>query len=400
MASWCGIRDFRAVYCLHSLGSAKLELKSPHKKPMSKAGILLFITSIFLSILGIFILYESSTYSALLTLGDKYYFVKNQAIWFGLGLIGCFIVSKINYKKYYNFALPALIGSVVLLALVFFPGVGLKLYGAHRWLNFGFTVVQPSEILKITLTIYLAAWLSVKEKGRFMAFMMLLALSVFMVIIEPDMGTAVIIAATATIVYFVSGSPVRDMVLLFVILIVGLVGLIKLEPYRLARFTAFQTLNSKDLSGTSYHVKQILISLGSGGLTGVGFGNSIQKYAYLPENTTDSIFAIFAEESGFFGSALLISVFAFEVFLGFVIAARAPDVFGKLLAAGIITFIAIQTFTNLASQAVLIPLTGIPLPFISYGGSSLIINLISIGILMSISRKETHKVKAINKALK
>ncbi len=355
---------------------------------MSRTGVFIFLTSIILSLIGIFILYESSTYAALLSIGDKYYFVRNQAVWFLIGIAVCFLISRINYRKYYKLALPILVFSLLLLVLVFFPGIGVSLKGAHRWLNFGAFIVQPSEILKITLTIYLAAWLSIKEKSKFLAFMLLIALSVVLVILEPDMGTAFIIAASATTVYFLSGARFTDMILIFLILAAGLIGLIFFAPYRLARLTAYQNFDSKDLSTTSYHVKQILIAVGSGGLTGVGFGNSVQKYGYLPENTTDSIFAIFAEESGFIGTTALIGVFLLEVFLGFTIAARAPDPFGKLLACGIITFICVQTFVNIASQAVLIPLTGVPLPFVSYGGSSLIINLSSIGILMNISRKE------------
>lgn len=355
---------------------------------MSRTGILLFALALVLSLIGIFLLYESSTYSALLSVGDKYYFFKNQLVWFGIGILLCIFVAKLNYKNYYKAALPLLIISIILLILVFLPGIGLKLKGAHRWINLGFTVLQPSEILKITLTIYLAAWLSIKEKTRLLAFLMLLGFSVLLVIIEPDMGTAMIIAATATIVYFLSGAPLRDLTFIFLVMIIGMLALVRIEPYRVTRFSEFQNFDIKDLSTTSYHVKQILVALGSGGLFGVGFGNSIQKYAYLPESTTDSIFAIFAEEAGFMGSALLIIGFLLLAVLGFMISARAPDMFGKLLGAGIVTFISLQSFINIASQVVLIPLTGIPLPFISYGGSSLIINFISIGILLSISRHE------------
>ena len=169
---------------------------------MKKSAVLLFLTSVALSLIGMFILYESSTYPALLSVGDKYYFVKNQAVWFFLGVILCVVASKINYKTYYKLALPLLVFSLFLLVLVFLPGIGLELKTAHRWLNLGFIVVQPSEILKITLTVYLAAWLSGKEKGRLIAFLMLVLLSVLLVVIEPDLGTAFIIAATAMIVYF------------------------------------------------------------------------------------------------------------------------------------------------------------------------------------------------------
>ncbi len=168
--------------------------------------------------------------------------------------------------------------------------------------------------------------------------------------------------------------------------------LIKVAPYRLARLTSFQNINSKDLSSTSYHVKQILVALGSGGIGGVGFGKSIQKYAYLPENTTDSIFAIYAEEAGFVGSVLILGLFFLETLLGFGVASRAQDEFGRLLAAGVSTFIGVQALVNIASQATLIPLTGVPLPFISYGGSSMFINFVSVGIILSIARGQ-HMTK-------
>lgn len=356
---------------------------------MSRLGYLLFLNTIVLGVMGIFILYESSTYTALLQIGDKYFYVKYQIIWAVLGIIAAFVVSKINYQSLYNLALPLLLVSVGLLVMVFFPGVGLELKGSHRWINLGFFVFQPSEVLKITLAIYLAAWLSNKEQGRLLAFMMLFFACVFLVAMEPDLGTAFIIAVTSIVVYFLSGSSLRDLALIVLICIVGVFLLIKIEPYRVARLSSFQNFDNKDLHNASYHIKQILISLGSGGLVGVGLGNSIQKYAYLPENTSDSIFAIYAEETGFLGSTFLIFLFATQFLLGGLIAARVTHKFGKLLAFGIITFIATQTFVNLASQAIILPLTGVPLPFISAGGSSLIINFIAIGLLMSISKERS-----------
>lgn len=353
---------------------------------MSRIGLLLFLNTVILSILGIFILYESSTYTALLNINDKYFYVKYQIIWAILGMIAALVVSRINYKSLYNLALPLLLISVGALVMVFFPGIGLELKGSHRWINLGFFVFQPSEILKITLAIYLAAWLSNKEQGRLLAFLMLFFACVFLVAMEPDMGTAFIIAVTSIIVYFLSGSSIKDIALILLICIIGSILLIKIEPYRVERFTSFQNFDKSDLHNASYHVKQILISLGSGGISGVGVGKSIQKYAYLPENTSDSIFAIYAEETGFLGSTILILIFVSQFLLGGFIATRAKTQFGKLLAAGIISFIAIQTFVNLASQAVILPLTGVPLPFISAGGSSLIINFISIGVLMSIAK--------------
>jgi len=364
---------------------------------MRKLGAALFLTTCLLAGIGIFILYESSSYTAFLNIGDKYYFVKNQSMWFGIGLAMCLIVSRIPYRLYAKFALPMLVGTFVLLIAVFLPGIGLSLKGAHRWIDLGFIVMQPSELLKITFTIYLAAWFSVKEKGRLLAFLLLLGLCLFLVVIEPDLGTTTVIAATAVLVYFFQGAKFSEMMIIFALFAVILVGLIGLAPYRAARFAEFANFDHSDLSTTSYHVKQVLVAVGSGGLTGVGFGNSVQKYAYVPENTTDSIFAIFAEEAGFVGSVFLISLFFIQLLLGYAIAANSPDPFGRLLAFGISTFIGIQAAINLATQVVLFPFTGIPLPFISYGGSSLIINFVSIGILLSIAwystKTKTHERK-------
>ena len=353
---------------------------------MNKLSILLFGLTLLLSLIGIFILYESSSYTAFLNIGDKYYFVKNQALWLLVGIIVCLITARFNYKLLYGLALPMLLVTGILLIIVFIPGIGLELKGSNRWIDLGFFVLQPSELLKVTLTVYLAAWLSEKESKRLLAFLILLGTSTALVAMEPDMGTAFVVVFTAMFVYFLSGAALKEFVIIGLCVLLSGLALIKLEPYRVDRLTAFRSFDPYNLTTTSYHVKQILIALGSGGITGVGFGNSVQKYAYLPENTTDSIFAIFAEEAGFVGSVILMSMFFLHLMLGFLVAARAPDKFSQLLAAGIITFLGTQTLINIASQLVLMPLTGIPLPFISYGGSSLIINFASIGLLLSISR--------------
>lgn len=357
---------------------------------MNRTGVSLFLITLTLSILGIFILYESSSYTALLHLSDRYYFIKNQSIWLFLGIILAIVTSRIKRSFLHTISLPLLVFSILLLLVVFLPGIGLELKGAHRWINFGFFVFQPSELLKVSLTLYLAAWLSVKEKGRLLAFLILMGTCGGLVLLQPDLSTTFIIVVMSVTVYFVSGASVKEMAMIFLIFAVLIGGLIGAKPYRVARLTSFQNFDHSQVSASSYHLNQIVIALGAGGLTGVGFGNSTQKYAYLPENTTDSIFAIFAEEAGFIGSLLLIGMYVLQMYLGIVIASRATDPFGKFLAAGITIFLAIQTFLNIASQAILIPLTGVPLPFISYGGSAMMINYISIGLLMNISR-ETHK---------
>lgn len=353
---------------------------------MKKVDFPLLVSVIVLSLFGLFMIYDASSFVAFRDFGDKYRYVKDQSFWFVIGTIAMLFASRFDYKKYYNLALPALLVSIVLLILVFFPVIGVELLGARRWVNAGVFLLQPSEITKLSLAFYLSAWFSVKEKKRFLPFLMLVGLIIALVMAQPDMGTASIIFGEAVAIYFLSGGSILHILSLIPVAVVAGIGLIVLEPYRASRLTTFLNPH-QDIQSSSYHVRQILFSLGSGGLAGVGLGNSLQKYAYLPESTTDSIFAIIAEEIGFLGSLVLIAVYVFVIWRGFYIAMHSKDIFGKLLAGGITTFIAIQTLVNLGAQTALLPLTGIPLPFISYGGSALIINLFSIGILLNISRQ-------------
>ncbi len=353
---------------------------------MKRIDLVLLISVLFLTLFGLFMIYDASSYVAFRDFADKYHYIKDQFFWVILGAVALGFFSHFDYHKFYNLALPIMVFAIALLILVFVPGVGVKLLGARRWINLHFTLLQPSEFVKLALSTYLAAWFSNKEKGRLWAFLLLLAFIIFLVMLEPDMGTAAIILFEGIVIYFLSGAKT----IYFVIMgpVIAVLGLIfaKLEPYRAARLTTFLNV-SQNVDSTSYHVRQILIALGSGGLTGVGIGNSLQKYAFLPESTTDSIFAIIAEELGFLGSLAIIFVFIIVIWRGFRIATNAKDLFGKLLAGGIISFLAGQIMINLAAQTALLPLTGIPLPFISYGGSALIINLAAIGILLNISKQ-------------
>ncbi len=330
--------------------------------------------------------YDSSSVVAFSTFGDKYHYIKDQLIWVVLGFIALFSFYSLDYRRLYNLALPLLICALCLLILVFIPGIGSAAKGANRWIDLHFFTLQPAEFVKLALAIYLAAWFSHKEKGRFLAFSFLIGAILLLVMLEPDMGTASIILFEAVIMYFLSGGSIIHF--LVGAPLVGIIGylFIKLEPYRASRLTNLLNLN-KSLTGTSYHVKQILIALGSGGVFGLGIGNSLQKYAYLPENVTDSIFPIIAEEFGFVGATLLIFAYIVLVWRGIFIAARAKDNFGKLLASGIISFLGIQIIINLGAMTALIPLTGVPLPFISYGGSALTVDMASIGILLNISKQ-------------
>ncbi|HUD04908.1 MAG TPA: putative lipid II flippase FtsW [Patescibacteria group bacterium] len=353
---------------------------------MKKIDLILLVSVLLLTFFGLFMIYDASSFVAFRDFADKYHYVKDQIFWIILGVIALFFFSRFDYRRLYNLAIPILLVAIGLLLAVFIPGVGVKVLGASRWINLRFTVLQPSEFVKIALAIYLAAWFSKKEKGRIWSFLLLLSMIIVLVILEPDMGTAVIILAEGIILYFLSGA--RTLYFFILTPVIAVLGFLfaKLEPYRAARITSYLNFN-QGISSSSYHIRQILIALGSGGLTGVGLGNSLQKYAYLPENATDSIFAIIAEELGFLGAFLIIAVFVIIVWRGFYIAINARDQFGKLLAGGIITFLAMQIIINLSAQTALLPLTGIPLPFISYGGSALIINLTAIGILLNIARQ-------------
>lgn len=343
---------------------------------------------LFLSLFGILMIYNGSSIIAFRDFGDKFHYFKEQLTWMIVGYSFLILFSFLDYHILYKLALPILIVAIIILFGVFIPGLGVYALGAHRWINLQLFVLQPAEFVKLSLAIYLSAWFSHKEKERFLAFCLLIGLVLLLIMLQPDMGTASVILFEALIVYFLSGGSIKQFTLILPIIIATGSLLVFIAPYRMSRVVAF--LNTgKSLDSTSYHVKQILIALGSGGIFGVGLGNSLQKYEYLPENVTDSIFAIIAEEIGFIGSAILISVFFIVLWRGLIISTKAKDTFGKLLAGTIISFLGIQIVINLAAMTALIPLTGIPLPFISYGGSALIVDLTAIGILLNIAKQGT-----------
>ena len=345
----------------------------------------LFVALVVLSIFGVLMVYDASVAIGIRDFHDQYYFAKEQIKWLLLGYCAFIFFSKLHYHRWYFWALPLLLVVFGLLLMVFIPGFGVRALGAHRWLNFGFFVLQPAEMAKLVLIVYLSAWFSTKEKDRFFAFLLLTGGFFGLVVLEPDLGTGIILAAISFTIYFLSGAPSRHFMFLIPVVIAGVMILAVASPYRFARITTF--LNTeRDPLGASYQIRQVLLALGSGGWFGVGPGKSRQKYEYLPEANTDSIFAIIGEELGFAGGATVVSLFAFITWRGFRIAQRAPDPFGKLLAGGIASWVGIQASMNLAAMVSLIPLTGIPLPLVSYGGSSLVITMTGLGVLMNISK--------------
>lgn len=330
---------------------------------------------------------------------DAYYFFKQQLVGLGVGLILLYFFQRINYRVWQKFVIPIFIIALGLLILVFVPGFGTTVYGAARWVEFGPISFQPSEVMKLAIILYLAAWLSSKGKAKtadflegFIPFLGILSVVGFLIIKQPDTGTLGLIFFISLSIFFASGANLRHMFLLFVGALSFLFILIKIAPYRMQRFLVY--INPEhDPLGFGYQMTQALVAIGSGGIFGAGLGQSRQKFNYLPEPVTDSIFAVLGEEMGFIGAVVIIALFLFVAWRGLQAARYAPDDFGKLVAVGIVSWIVFQAFINMSAISGLIPLTGIPLPFISYGGTSLAVLLASIGILLNISKHSTLREK-------
>jgi len=342
----------------------------------------LYTLPILLSIAGLFFVFEASYIRAFNDFGDSFHYLKVQALWILLGTTVMIVLSFLNYHKWYYFAFYLMLGALILLFLVLIPGLGTKVGGARRWI-FGF---QPSEIAKFATIIYLSSWFLTKERKRFFSFAILLGLLMFLILLQPDMGTATIIFGISIIVYFLAGVELKYLFFLIPVAAASFAMLAQLAPYRLRRLVAFFD-PSADPLGITYHINQITISLANGGLFGQGFGASKQKHLYLPEAHTDSIFAIVGEELGFIGSTIFIGAFVFLILYLFRIAEKAPDRFGRLLAGSIFGFFGLQTLVNLGAMVHIIPLTGVPLPFISYGGTNLLLCFSLMGILLNIAKQ-------------
>lgn len=345
---------------------------------------LILLSGIILSCFGLLAIYDASVVDAFKTFSDKFHYVKQQSSWMVIGVIVSIIVSKIPLSYLKKMAPIFLMITIFLMIVVLIPGIGSKFLGARRWIILGPIVIQPSELMKISLILYLSHWL---EKTREISkFLFLIAGTLFLVMMQPDLGTAIIIVGSSFMIYYLSGAPIKNMALFSTILLFAVTVLIALSPYRLNRVKTFLDPTSDPL-GKSYHINQILYGIGSGGMGGVGIGRSRQKYAFLPEATTDSIFVIIAEEFGFFGATALIAVLVYLLITSLKVAYLLKEKFDKLLAGGISLLFLVQIFVNLSSMVALIPLTGVPLPFISYGGSSLVSNFIALGLLINVSRK-------------
>ena len=354
---------------------------------------LLFFAAMF--IFGFFILASASLGISSEKYGEAYYFLLHQML-YGLlpGAILFYFALITPYKYLRNLALPILLVGIFLMFLVFVPGIGFYNGGAKRWLSFGVISFQPSELMKFAYIVYLAAWLETrgKELRSFkFGFLPFIIMSVFIasfLVFQPDIGTLGVLMISVFALFFYSGGPIRQLAIFAGIGLAAFIGLILIEPYRLERVSTFWN-SSADPAGAGYQINQALIAVGSGGLWGRGFGLSRQKFSYLPEPVGDSIFAILSEELGFIGAIILLMLFLFFFIRGIKITEKAPDAFGRLLGAGLLFLIIFQALINIAAIIGLIPLTGIPLPFVSYGGSAIMMTLMEVGIILNISKTKS-----------
>ncbi len=354
----------------------------------------LLILVLVIIVFGLMMLSSASNDISLREHNDVYFFLKRQLLrGFLPGLILLAAFSFINYRIWEKLTIPIFAVSSILLALVFVPGVGQNYDRAQSWVNLGGLSLQPSEIVKLLLILSLAGWFS--YRGREMTkefwnglipFVVMLGLISLLIILQPDLGTLVVVVTIALVVYFVAGAKINHLISLIVLGIGAFGLLIAQAPYRAARLMTF--LHPElDPQGIGYHINQAFLAVGSGGLFGLGFGQSRQKLAYLPEVMGDSIFAIIAEELGFIVSAALVILFLLLAWRGLRLARRVDDDYAKYVVVGIIAWFSAQTFFNIAAMIGLMPLTGIPLPFISYGGTALASAMAAVGILVNISRQ-------------
>jgi cell division protein FtsW len=355
-----------------------------------------------LTLIGIAMVFSASGIRALDTLDDPRYYLTWQAVWAALGLAAMLAVMRIDYHRYRVIAMPLVVIVIILLILVLVPGVGVRAGGASRWLRLGPVGLQPAELAKLVLIVYAAAWLGARraEIGRpavLLPFFAVSGILAALIIAEPDLGTSIVVIAIAMTMYFVAGARLRIFAALAgLVAVVGLAVAIE-QPYRLQRLMTFLDPWS-DPQGAGFQTIQSLYGLALGGLFGEGLGAGREKFGYLPAPYTDSIFAVLGDELGLAGTLAVIVLFFVIGYRGIRIALRAPDATGALLAAGITTWLVFQAWVNMAVVASLVPMTGITLPFISYGGSSLCVGLIAVGILLNIGRESGPEPARVSRA--
>ena len=358
---------------------------------MKKYNKLLLLAVILISLFGLLMIYSSSNIWAEYKYNDPYKYLKSQAIFLIIGYILMIIISKFPYQNYKKLANIIFLTCTIMLILVLIPGIGTVRNGSRSWFGIGSLGLQPSEFAKLGLIIFTSKYLAnnTKElkniKKGVLPILGVLLLIFGLIMLEPDFGTGVVIVMTIIVLLFISGVKMNFFIKIGILGLIGVIVLILIAPYRLERIVSF--INPwTDPLGSGFQIIQSLYAIGPGGLLGLGFGNSIQKHFYLPEPQTDFIFAIISEEFGFLGVLIISTLFITIIYSGLKISMRCQDNFGKFLAFGITFGLAFQTILNLMVVVGLLPVTGVTLPFLSYGGSSLLISLINIGILLNIDK--------------
>ncbi len=345
--------------------------------------------TLLLTVVGIVAVYSSSFVIALADFGDPYYYVIRQIIWAAIGGIGLILISRLDYRRLRPLAVPVMLVTIVLLIVVLL--IGLTGNGAQRWIGAGPVTLQPAEFAKLSVIIYLAAWLAGRgERVRtfehgLIPFLIIVGIVGGLIMLQPNLGTTLIILAITMTMFWVGGASIRHISLLAVLGVGVVFALALLSGYRSDRITTFLHPGS-DSGGSGFQTLQSLIAIGNGGIHGLGLGASRAKFFYIPESHTDGVFAIIGEELGLLATVTLIILFVTLMYRGFQLARRTEDEFGRLLATGITTWIAVQALLNIGGITSIIPLTGVPLPFLSYGSNALTAVLLAMGILISISR--------------
>lgn len=354
----------------------------------STPDIILFFTIMLLLAVGIIMVFSASYYDTLDK--DPYYYLRKQLNWGIIGVVAMLVVMRIDYYRYKPYVEGAFYVTMILLILVIVPGVGVEVKGSYRWLDFGFTRLQPSELMKLVLVLYMAKKLSktpLRTNSLILGvgpYILLIGIIGGLIMKEPDLGTTLAISLTAFVMLFAAGLRWHHIILLGLAGMGTVVALIIQEPYRLNRIIGYLDPWAH-ASKEGYQTINSLYALGSGGLFGMGLGNSRQKLDFLPEQHTDFIFAILGEELGFIGALFVILLFFLIAWRGYRIALKCPDAFGSFVAVGLTTGIVFQAFINMGVVSGLLPVTGISLPFISYGGSSLLFSMLGMGIILNIS---------------
>lgn len=349
----------------------------------------IFLAAVALLAIGVVMVFSSSSYAAMLSHHDAFYYLKRQGLWAMLSLAALFVAMRVDYFRLEKWVNSFLLLAMLLLVLVLVAGISSK--GASRWLGVGPLTFQPSELIKLAMVFYLARTLS-RRQDRLASFregllppLIVLSLAAGLILAQPDLGTAIVLAGTTYLMFFAAGAKPSHLVGLGLLGVAGALAAIVVEPYRMERLLAFMDPGA-DPADTGFQTIQSLLALGSGRLFGVGLGMGRQKFLYVPERHTDFIFSILGEELGFVGGTVVIILFFVLIWRGMRAALLAQDTFGGLLACGLTSMLALQALINLGVVTGTLPVTGITLPFVSYGGSSLLVSMLAVGVLLNISR--------------